>query len=74
MNVTVQVAIFLKEDLCTFGCQKEGLSGNDENYSMREKTTRSQRMGKGKCLKGTGKRRTILEMRKIVLHLKLEKI
>lgn len=37
MNVTVQVVIFLKEDLCTFGCQKEGLSGNDENYSMREK-------------------------------------
>ena len=43
-------------------------------HEREEKTSRSQRRGKGKCLKGRGKRRTVLEMRKVVLHLKLEKI
>lgn len=50
-------------------------SGNDRNDTGREKTSktaRSQRSGKVKCIKGTG-RRTILEMRKIIPHLRLEK-
>lgn len=68
------MVIFLK-DLCTFGCQKEGLSGNDRNDTGREKTSKtagSQRRGKVKCIKGTG-RRTVLEMRKKIPHLRLEK-
>lgn len=64
----VYLVIFLKEDLCTFGCKKERLSGNNVHDSGRQKTretARSQKRGIGKCTKGTG-RRTALETGKIL--------